>query len=133
MKTAKFNYLMALLLIVAVLAPVIAYGGPRDAAVSRPFDDQPWGGEIDNRDYKTGSISSIGHDPYPSYVPSTTIRNIGTPLVLIDYIRFFIFDYTAVTENFSTISQVNITTVPDSETSTSSPINNKRFLIRKGR
>lgn len=133
MKTAKINYPMALLLLIAILAPLTAYGGPRDAAVARPIDDQPWGGEINNDGYKDTNINSIGYDPYPSDFEIITIRNIGTPMVLFDYLRFFIFDYTVTAGNSSSVNQVNVATVPESKTYAPSPIRDKRFSIRKGR
>ncbi len=133
MKTVKINYPLALLLIIAILAPITAFGGPRDAAEAKPLDDQPWGGEINNTDYKTGSISSVSFDPYPSRFDIITIRNIGTPLILIDYLRFLIFDNPVNAESSSTINQVNISNIPESKTSAPSPIRDKRFSIRKGR
>ncbi len=133
MKTVKINYLTALLLIVAILAPLTAFGGPRDAAEANPIDDQPWGGEINNADYRTGNISSVGYNPYPSRFEIISIRNLGTPFVLIDYLRFFIFDNPVNVKNSSTINQVNISNIPESKTSAPSPIRNKRFSIRKGR
>ena len=133
MKTVKINYPMALLLIIAILAPLTAFGSPRDGAEARPVDDQPWGGEIDNADYKTGSVNSIGYDPYPSQFEIITIRNFGTPMVLFDYLKFFIFDNTIFTGASSTINQFNPTTIPESKIYAPSPIKTKRFSIRKGR
>lgn len=133
MKTVKINYPLALLLIIAILAPITAFGGPRDATEAKSLDDQPWGGEINNADYNTGSINSIGYDPYPSRFDIITIRNIGTPLVLFDYLRFLIFDNPVNVENSSTINQVNISNIPESKTYAPSPIRDKRFSIRKGR
>jgi len=133
MKTVKINYPIALLLIIAILAPLTAIGGPRDATVIRPLDDQPWGGEINTGDFRAGSISSAGVEPYPNQFDIISIRNIGTPLVLFDYLQMFIFDSRVITEGSSTSSQVNVTTIPQSTSYTPSPIRNKRFSIREGR
>ncbi len=133
MKTVKTNYLMVLLLAMAILAPMSALGSPRDDATAGPLDDQPWGGEIDNTDYKTGNINSIIMDPNPSQFDITTIRNLGTPMVLFDYLQFFIFDYTVNTGSSSYIQEVNISTNPKSNTYTPLTTKTKRFSIRKGR
>jgi hypothetical protein len=133
MRNVKTIYPMALLLIIAILAPLTAMGGPRDATVANPLDDQPWGGEIDNGDFRTGSISSVGIEPYPNRFDIIGIRNIGTPLVLFDFLQMFIFDSRVITESSSTVSQVNVTAIPQSTSYTPSPIRNKRFSIRKGR
>lgn len=133
MKTVKINYPMALLLIIAILAPLTAVGTPRHAAVTRPIDDQPWGGEIDNRDYKTGGMNSIGDNLNPIPFGITTIRNLGTPMVLLDYLQFYVFDYTSYIDNTSNIKQTNISTLPKSETYSPSTVKTTRFSIRKGR
>ena len=133
MRNVKTIYPVALLLIIAILAPLTAMGSPRDAAVARPLDDHPWGGEIGTGDYRTGSISSIGVEPYPNQFDIISIRNLGTPLVLFDYLQMFIFDSRVITESSSTSSQVNVKSIPQSTSYTPSPIRNKRFSIRKGR
>jgi len=133
MRNVKTIYPMALLLIIAILAPLTAIGGPRDATVAKPLDDQPWGGEIDIADFRTGSTSSIGIEPNPNQFDIISIRNIGTPLVLFDYLQVFIFDSRVITASSSTSSQVNVTTIPQSTSYTPSPTRNKRFSIRKGR
>ena len=133
MKTVKMNYPMAILLIIAILAPLTAVGGPRDATVSGPLDDQPWGGEMNLGDYRTGSISSIGNDPYPNKFDIISIRNIGSPLVLIDYLQLLIFDYSVFSQSSSTINKTNITAIPESTSHVRSPIRDKRYSIRKGR
>ena len=133
MKTKKFVNQMALLLIMAILMPLTAMGGPRDAAVAGPIDDQPWGGEIDNGDFRTGSVSSTGYELYPTRFDIIGIRNIGTPLVLFDYLRIVIFDYSYLTENSSTVNQVNISSIPESTSYSPAAIKNTRYSIRKGR
>lgn len=133
MKTVKMSYPMALLLVTAILVPLTTFGGPRDATISGPVDDQPWGGEINNTDYMTQSINSVGVEPFPIQPVISTIRNFGSPLILFDYVKFFIFDNKAKTENSSISTQINISSVPESKSIAPSPIRTKRFSIRKGR
>ncbi|HHI02988.1 MAG: hypothetical protein DRP51_03365 [Candidatus Zixiibacteriota bacterium] len=133
MKTVKINYPATLLLIIVILAPLAVFGTPREGTEARPLDDQPWGGEINVGDYETGSINSTGYDPHPGRFGFITIRNFGTPLVLIDYLRFLILDNPVNMENSSTINQINTLNTPESRTSAPSPIRSKRFSIRKGR
>lgn len=133
MKTVKINYPVALLLIVAILAPITAIGGNRDAASAGPIDDQPWGGEVNNSDFMTGSINSIGNDPYPGQIGFIPIMNFGTPMVLIDYLRFFIFDYTLNTRNSYSTRQINLSTAPESRNFAPMSTRTRRSSIRKGR
>ena len=133
MKSVKINYPMALLLIIAIMAPLTAIGGPRNGTVARPIDDQPWGGEIDTGNFRAENISSESYNPYPSQFDIIGIRNIGTPLVLFDYLSFVIFDKTIDIRNSSSINRTNTFSVPESKTIAPLTIKTRRFSIRKGR
>ena len=134
MKTGKFYILSAVLLLLVMAVAPTAFSGLRDRVAVQPIDDQPWGGEIDARDYGTHSISSISPiviQPDPIF-PST-ISNVGTGLVLFDFVR------TIFVKNFvSESSPIKSTQVSAGERTVTtsyvnSPIRSKMVSFRKGR
>jgi len=133
MKTGKFVIIPAVLSLLVISVPMVAYSGLKDYVELKPADDQPWGGEIDLGDYKDGNIYSV--EPVTDPVPSTpvTIRHIGTPMVLLDYIKNLFFGRsTLLSGSYSSIQTKTRSYIKPADLAPSS-IRSKRLSSPKGR
>ena len=133
MKTKKFWVSSAVLLMIIAAVPPLSWSGFRDEVAVQPADDQPWGGEIDPSSYKNGSLYSVDPVVVPDPFYPTTIRNLGSPLILIDYLKVLFIENPIPGGNPIKLVQSNGGSKIYRSTFEKSSIRNQRFSMRKGR
>jgi len=134
MKFRKSCLLLASMSVLALIFPLSVHSGHGPATYASPGDDQPWGGEIDGRDYDNtpGTISSVADDT-PARDRLPVFEFIGTPLVLFDIIRFDFYTQPVTYKNCRKADYVKKEDWLFSRESKTSVTRYEKSSVRKGR
>ena len=134
MKFRKSCLLLASMSMLMLALPLSVQSGHGPGTYVSAGDDQPWGGEIDGRDYGNdiGAFHSVA-DEYPIRDRLPVFEFIGTPFALFDLFRFDFYREPVTCKSHRSTSYVKKEEILFNRESRATVTGHEFLSVRKGR